>query len=139
MESANDMAFDLKPEDIEEPQPDLELLEMQKRKSVPHFVVSEFVEQIDDDLVENSDDDEQDTPDEAKVAKDLKSKDPSFKKPRLEKQMSVHKEVTHVDVKNVSIINFCFSVQCWLENIILFSPNDCVLIFYFVFSKNIDR
>jgi hypothetical protein len=91
---ADDMAFDTNGEFLEEPQPDLELLEMQKRKSVPHFVVSEFVEQMDDDLADNSSEEEFPA-----IAK----KDPSFKKPRLEKQPSVHVEVTHVDVKNVSI------------------------------------
>lgn len=50
----NEMAFDTNPgQFLEEPQPDLELLEMQKRKSVPHFVVSEFVEQMGD--IEGSD------------------------------------------------------------------------------------
>ena len=54
----DDMVFDTTGENLEEPQPDLELLEMQKRKSVPHFVVSEFVEQMDDVEDSGSDDDQ---------------------------------------------------------------------------------
>lgn len=54
MESKQDMAFDTNPNNVGDPlADDEELLDLQKRKSVPAFVVSEFVADSDEESLED--------------------------------------------------------------------------------------
>lgn len=59
------MAFDTNPDNFQEdPQYDEELLELQKRKSVPAFVISEFVGADSEDSDEDNKNDDPKSPEE---------------------------------------------------------------------------
>ena len=95
------MAFD-DPKNFEDPTGNIdeELLELQKRKSVPAFVISEFVA-ADSDEDSEEDNKKDETPEEQFDKQVAASKKVQIKR-KMSRLGGKHEEKIHVDCKNVS-------------------------------------
>ena len=86
-------------EEEEVNEPDLELLQIQKRKSTPKVVIQEFVvQELDDDEVMSSGQGSEDKKEDSE-----QTMSPAL--PDMKKRPSITLEKTHIEIDNVS----CFS------------------------------
>ena len=101
------MAFD-DPKNFVEDQAihDQELLELQKRKSVPAFVISEFVA-ADSDEDSGQEDNKKDESPEEQFEKQVAAQKKNQIKRKMSRLGGKHEELIHVECKNVSSILLC--------------------------------